>query len=172
MKQLQLVRVAVGELIQGMYIANLDRAWLDSPFLLEGFLLDDPADLETLRGLCSFVEVDVARSAAHCQPWLLTRVGPTEKPDGEERAPAPRRVTATLIQAPAAVPDARKRDPRTSSLLADLATVARETVRGRAPAGNEGGTDGELTIWRDTDGAAARTPPRLPATSFSSARSP
>jgi HD-GYP domain-containing protein (c-di-GMP phosphodiesterase class II) len=45
-----------------MFIADLDRPWLGTPFLVQGFLLEDEAGLATLRDLCRFVTVDRERS--------------------------------------------------------------------------------------------------------------
>ncbi len=46
----------------GMFIAELDRPWLDTPFLLQGFMLDNEEDLAQIRRLCQFVLVDPANS--------------------------------------------------------------------------------------------------------------
>ena len=54
--------VATQDLKLGMFISELDRPWLDSPFLLQGFLLEEDEQIETLRNLCRFVTVDRSRS--------------------------------------------------------------------------------------------------------------
>lgn len=46
----------------GMFIADLDCPWLDTPFLLQGFLLEDEEDRKTLQRLCRTVVVDTLRS--------------------------------------------------------------------------------------------------------------
>lgn len=46
----------------GMFVAELDRPWLDSPFLIQGFLIDEEDQLIQLRELCRFVTIDRARS--------------------------------------------------------------------------------------------------------------
>ena len=46
----------------GMYITELDRPWLGTPFLMQGFLLDEPQQIEVLRGICRTVLVDRRRS--------------------------------------------------------------------------------------------------------------
>lgn len=150
MKQLQLVRVEVGELVQGMYIASLDRPWLGSPFLLEGFLLDDVADLEKLQALCGHVMVDITRSAATCQPDLLTRTAPRQKDPAAERPAAPRRVSASLVQA-AAAPDGAAGRP---SVTDELFTILRETVRSGGVTSATAGAG--PTIQSDADAARAR----------------
>ncbi|MBS1209350.1 MAG: metal dependent phosphohydrolase [Proteobacteria bacterium] len=54
--------VAVAELRHGMFVADLDRPWLGTPFLLQGFLIEDDEQIAHLRDLCSFVRIDPARS--------------------------------------------------------------------------------------------------------------
>ena len=46
----------------GMFIADLDRPWVDTPFLLQGFLVENDAQIAELRTHCEFVIVDRARS--------------------------------------------------------------------------------------------------------------
>lgn len=46
----------------GMYVAELDRPWFDTPFLLQGFRVDSQIELETLRRYCRYVYVDPVRS--------------------------------------------------------------------------------------------------------------
>ncbi len=38
--------VEVSRLSLGMYITDLDRPWEGTPFMLQGFLMEDEADLE------------------------------------------------------------------------------------------------------------------------------
>lgn len=56
------VKVAVKDLTKGMFVAELDRPWLDTPFLLQGFILDSDADLAQIQQLCNHVFVDPAIS--------------------------------------------------------------------------------------------------------------
>ncbi len=53
------LRVAVENLRLGLFVAELDRPWLDTPFLLQGFLLDSDTDVEALRQYCRYVWVDL-----------------------------------------------------------------------------------------------------------------
>jgi HD-GYP domain-containing protein (c-di-GMP phosphodiesterase class II) len=50
--------VPVGELQFGMYVAELDRPWTDTPFRFQGFVLATPEQLETLKKYCKQVQVD------------------------------------------------------------------------------------------------------------------
>jgi HD-GYP domain-containing protein (c-di-GMP phosphodiesterase class II) len=46
----------------GMFVAELDRPWIDTPFLIEGLLLTAEQELATLRHICHYVYVDLDKS--------------------------------------------------------------------------------------------------------------
>jgi len=52
------VRVNIADLTVGMYVCDLDRPWLDSPFLIQGFYIKDNNDIDTVRDVCDYVFVD------------------------------------------------------------------------------------------------------------------
>jgi HD-GYP domain-containing protein (c-di-GMP phosphodiesterase class II) len=54
--------IPVGELQFGMYVAELDRPWTDTPFMFQGFVLESERQLETLKKFCKSVTVDSERS--------------------------------------------------------------------------------------------------------------
>jgi HD-GYP domain-containing protein (c-di-GMP phosphodiesterase class II) len=54
--------VSTLDLRLGMFVAELDRPWLESPFLMQGFLIEEDEQIAALRGLCRFVTVDRTRS--------------------------------------------------------------------------------------------------------------
>jgi HD-GYP domain-containing protein (c-di-GMP phosphodiesterase class II) len=54
--------ISVRDLQFGMYIAELDRPWTETPFMFQGFYLRTEAQLQALRKLCKHVLVDVVRS--------------------------------------------------------------------------------------------------------------
>jgi HD-GYP domain-containing protein (c-di-GMP phosphodiesterase class II) len=54
--------VPVAELKLGMYVAELDRPWTDTPFKFQGFVLDKPEQIEILQKHCQVVFVDPDRS--------------------------------------------------------------------------------------------------------------
>jgi HD-GYP domain-containing protein (c-di-GMP phosphodiesterase class II) len=67
---------SVDELAVGMFVCALDRPWLDTPFLVQGFLIEDDATLAQLRQTCREVIVDLSRSAvgdADCPAIPLER---------------------------------------------------------------------------------------------------
>lgn len=56
------VRISTDQLNKGMYVSALDRPWLDSPFLFQGFPIHDQDDLFALRNICEFVYIDTLKS--------------------------------------------------------------------------------------------------------------
>jgi putative nucleotidyltransferase with HDIG domain len=51
-------KVDVQELSIGMYVSELDRPWLGTPFLFQGFEIRAEEELGQLRKLCQFVYID------------------------------------------------------------------------------------------------------------------
>ncbi len=60
--EIQKIKVDARELKLGMYVAELDRPWLETPFLLQGFELRDQREIDALTKHCQYVYVDVYRS--------------------------------------------------------------------------------------------------------------
>jgi HD-GYP domain-containing protein (c-di-GMP phosphodiesterase class II) len=53
--------VEVSRLAVGMYVAELDRPWLETPFPLQGFFITDGDDIARLQRYCEYVRVDPRR---------------------------------------------------------------------------------------------------------------
>ncbi|MGB5492358.1 MAG: HD-GYP domain-containing protein [Woeseiaceae bacterium] len=58
--------VAVEELQVGMYVAQLDRPWLETPFLFQGFYIRDADEIELIKSYCK--QVYVSRESIVCDP--------------------------------------------------------------------------------------------------------
>jgi HD-GYP domain-containing protein (c-di-GMP phosphodiesterase class II) len=56
------IKVPVGVLEIGMYVSQLDKDWLESPFLYQGFLIESTEDIRLLEDECEFVWVDPVES--------------------------------------------------------------------------------------------------------------
>ena len=54
--------VAVSDLKPGMYVAELDRPWTETPFKFQGFVLERAEQIEVLQKYCKKVFVDPDRS--------------------------------------------------------------------------------------------------------------
>ena len=65
MAEIKKEQITAERLELGMYVTELDRPWAGTPFLLQGFLLDDQADLTKLRSICQFVYIDRTRSVGN-----------------------------------------------------------------------------------------------------------
>ncbi|HLW75025.1 MAG TPA: HD-GYP domain-containing protein [Gammaproteobacteria bacterium] len=53
-------KIPVSRLTVGMYVVELDRPWLDSPFLFQGFSIESPDQLQALQECSEYVYVDDA----------------------------------------------------------------------------------------------------------------
>ena len=47
----------------GMFVAQLDRSWLETPFIVRGFEISKDNEIELLRKFCKHVYVDLSRSS-------------------------------------------------------------------------------------------------------------
>ncbi len=52
-------RISISNLAVGMYVSRLDRPWLETPFLVEGLLIDSADEIERIRRYCKYVYVDI-----------------------------------------------------------------------------------------------------------------
>jgi HD-GYP domain-containing protein (c-di-GMP phosphodiesterase class II) len=88
-------KVKQDDLRIGMFVADLDRPWIDTPFLLQGFLIEDEEQLRQLIDCCQWVMIDPQRSigAAYEAP---AKRKPIER---RELSDAPR-VLITHVAAP------------------------------------------------------------------------
>ncbi|MBK9664623.1 MAG: HD-GYP domain-containing protein [Gammaproteobacteria bacterium] len=62
MAELTSVVTAVSDLEIGMYVTALDRPWMETSFMVQGFYITSQADIEELERHCKFVYIDVYRS--------------------------------------------------------------------------------------------------------------
>lgn len=67
----------VADLRLGMYVEDLDRPWMETPYLLQGVHLRTFKDLEEIQRLCQYVYVDTDRSFTIDTPEEKARDVPT-----------------------------------------------------------------------------------------------
>ena len=70
-KKLHLIKVPSDQLELGMHVSKLDRPWLETPFMLQGFPINSQEDLDALRNICEYVYIDVLKSH-YLTPTLRT----------------------------------------------------------------------------------------------------
>jgi HD-GYP domain-containing protein (c-di-GMP phosphodiesterase class II) len=88
-------QVSVDQLQFGMFVAELDRPWTETPFMFQGFVLRTEQQLEALKKYCKHVFVDVEKSEPTTGAPPAARPQPGAAPREEERpAAAPRPPTA------------------------------------------------------------------------------
>lgn len=59
------VKKNVNDLSLGMYVCDLDRPWIESSFLFQGFEIHTEGEIHKLINECKFVYVDTEKSSAH-----------------------------------------------------------------------------------------------------------
>lgn len=99
-------KVFTHELRIGMFVADLDRPWVDTPFLLQGFLVEDEEQIAALRAHCEYVMVDRARSTG-------------DEYEGSAAGPPPVRVRSSSVQRFVAVAAEGAVDPEVATPLAE-----------------------------------------------------
>lgn len=77
MSNQRFLTIPVNQLRIGMYVVELDRPWLDSPFLVQGFVIKSVEELDVLMNLCSQVTIDTGQSRVDTKPIRHQRPGRT-----------------------------------------------------------------------------------------------
>jgi HD-GYP domain-containing protein (c-di-GMP phosphodiesterase class II) len=78
----QIVELPVEHLKLGLYVSQLDRPWIETPFLFQGFAVQDEQELAELRRLCRSVFVEVTATEAEELRKLSAKPGQS---DGKAR---------------------------------------------------------------------------------------
>jgi HD-GYP domain-containing protein (c-di-GMP phosphodiesterase class II) len=94
-------------LTKGIFVCGLDRPWEGTPFLFQGFVIENDTELQMLRRLCKVVYVEVSVEDAE-ELKSPARKAPSVRPAAAE-VPDPiarltENLTATLGQVPAKDP--------------------------------------------------------------------
>ncbi len=113
--------VPVEQLQFGVYISELDRPWTETPFLFQGFVLDDEKQLETLKKYCKKVYVDPEKNTDLPERSQL-KTGPvgTKPKPGSVLASVTRRVVyEEKVSVDVELPVARAAQGRTEVVLRD-----------------------------------------------------
>jgi HD-GYP domain-containing protein (c-di-GMP phosphodiesterase class II) len=56
------LKVPVDILKVGMYVSELDRPWIETPFIFQGFLITNDEELDQLHQCCDYVFIDIEKS--------------------------------------------------------------------------------------------------------------
>ena len=105
-------KVPTTDLRIGMFVADLDRPWVDTPFLLQGFLIDDEAQIRDLQEHCLWVVVDRARSTGDEYEATPQSAPPVRTPQAHSASPPKPQVDTTPFRTPAPPPASASAAPR------------------------------------------------------------
>lgn len=72
-KKLIREKVSVYDLKLGMYVVELDRPWLETPFLFQGFIISSEEEIDQLTEYCDYVYIDVSQTEVKYQDRGKTR---------------------------------------------------------------------------------------------------
>lgn len=74
-----------------MHVVELDRPWLETPFLFQGFTLENQADIKAVQQYCHFVYVEIERERLRSTVAPTTTAASHPGPKGESgKAPSGR----------------------------------------------------------------------------------
>ena len=153
-------KIFTTDLKVGMFVADLDRPWVDTPFLLQGFLIEDQEQIAALRSHCEYVIVDRARSVGDefvpAAPSATNTVPPMGARKGPMGGSAVAQATASkdLPRPPqSADPHAKSSAARGGRVvkLEDITRRGSGNYAGGHPTGN-GGDDGDGMLGRMVSG--------------------
>ncbi len=90
---LETVKINTTDLELGMFVSSLDRPWLDSSFLIQGFRIETREQIDRLRAECEYVLIDTRQSRQRADT-LVRKVRNGEK---SESAPKVNKVERPRI---------------------------------------------------------------------------
>ena len=79
------VKTSIAGVRPGMFVSKLDRPWIETPFLLEGVLIENSDEIETLSAYCSYVYVDISKGLSPDPRYVIKDAG-VERPQKVEQA--------------------------------------------------------------------------------------
>ena len=154
-------KIFTTDLKVGMFVADLDRPWVDTPFLLQGFLVEDQEQIDALRSHCEYVMVDRARSVGAEFVPAAPSATHTVPPMGARKGPMSATVVAAATASRGAPLPPRADDPPPRSAatrggrvvkLEDVTRRGSGNYPGGHPTGNGGGDDGDGMLGRMVSG--------------------
>ncbi|MDT8385972.1 MAG: HD-GYP domain-containing protein [Thiogranum sp.] len=129
-------KISVAELELGMYVARLDRPWVETHFLFQGFHISNDQDIRELRETCEYVyvdpecdEIDYRRprlktitAEEHSDSRLRTRVASrmNERLEAILGAPPPREFYPVSTAVENEIPVARESHRQTVEVISTL----------------------------------------------------
>jgi HD-GYP domain-containing protein (c-di-GMP phosphodiesterase class II) len=120
---------SVSELQVGMFVCELDRPWVGTPFLLEGVLIEEGDDIVTLQGLCKYVKIDYSRCVGITIPEEMQKSREVSIKRAVNTDAVVQNVRQVVVEK--AAPDKNK---KSESMLSAMGTIFSEAVNAGAQA--------------------------------------
>ncbi|NIS90641.1 MAG: DUF3391 domain-containing protein [Woeseiaceae bacterium] len=85
--------IDVANVAEGMYVSKLDRPWLETPFLFQGFEVTERSEIDLLKQYCNVIYIDIDRGdvseallqyLVHSQALPLPSSQPAERTETRE----------------------------------------------------------------------------------------
>ncbi len=118
-------QIEVERLMLGMFVSELDRPWVGTPFLLQGFVLDDQADIDKLMTLCKHVYIDRTKSIGNQFIAPTKQVVAIKREGAIMRVKDPSKVTSDK--------DINKNTPKSTSEKVTFLGIMRDLKNYQAP---------------------------------------
>ncbi|MGD8795859.1 MAG: DUF3391 domain-containing protein, partial [Thiohalophilus sp.] len=83
------VKVPADLLKIGMYVSELDKPWIETPFIFQGFLITNEEELDQLHQHCEYAYVDREKSQVDIPQQLERITTETSKIQIKEASPSP-----------------------------------------------------------------------------------
>jgi HD-GYP domain-containing protein (c-di-GMP phosphodiesterase class II) len=143
--------IPVEQLQFGMYISELDRPWTDTPFLFQGFVLENEQQLETIRKFCKKVYVDPEKTADPPDDRKLKTASPRDKHESVLASITRKVVYEEKVSVDVELPVARAAQSKTEVVLRDVFSTVRVGKVIDAPRVREAVTSMTDSVVRNPD---------------------
>ena len=126
-------KIDVDGLRVGMYVSQLDRPWLETPFLFQGFFIRNNNEIEELRRYCDYVEIDIEESDPRIIDTLtVSRTTLTQTRPAKSTSEKPGPIRAFLKRLFRGVKGTALQQPRAGEYYQDSVSTADELVIARS----------------------------------------
>ncbi|PLW82045.1 diguanylate cyclase [Kineobactrum sediminis] len=72
---LETLKISTNDLRVGMFVSALDRSWLETPFIIQGFRIESRTQIDKLREYCNYVFVDTVQSRQPAESFKVNAGG-------------------------------------------------------------------------------------------------
>jgi len=117
--------LSVEQLEIGMYVAQLDRPWLETPFLFQGFYIRDEDEIMELQAHCEHVYV--SRESVTTQPDAAVSRVTSRSETGRQEQPAKRRFSIRALFGLSKRPATNEDFEQTNVIYQDVTSLKEES---------------------------------------------